>query len=429
MSRELAVTEEMSFEDVKVKEFEEKVVTYINSKDKFINRYTTVDTKKNFTRNILGFPTKEDFFVALEGLCLCRIEKKYSYSSISAFLYSKMVATEEIKITRVMDEKEDIIIREYDILPTKINSYTWKLIKEVKGDITVTYEYDRKYRAVNISTYIKDKFDNAEIYKYTDFDKDENPDTSYTVEQYKQPSEDVDPVFISKIYVDWKGRIYRMDTATGESRISIFEGDSKIREEFYINDILVAILKYETYYHTDDEISTLIFSMVKEIYDNNKIFSSSIIEESEKRVDNKTNKLVYFRNTKYHKGIKMIERITTIESKERKDGSRVEKQNTSIVDKSEGLKTKSEENIIDYNKDGNPTLIVTIKPNAPTLYTTFEDDEDKNQIETSNDDHYEKVTLFDDESGIKEYELKNKYSARVLYNDYNSLVMEAVKKR
>ena len=43
-----------SEEDKKIAEFAKEVESYINSKDKFINKDTTIDTKVRNYRNIIG---------------------------------------------------------------------------------------------------------------------------------------------------------------------------------------------------------------------------------------------------------------------------------------------------------------------------------------------------------------------------------------
>lgn len=419
MKFELLNIKKETDDDIKIKEFESLVIKYINSKDKFINKDSTLDTHVKNTKNIMGHITKSEYNMTLEGLGLCHIEKKFKYDYSSLFTNGYYICNEDTTIHNIVEDETKPISRIYMVISNYNNNKPrYILIKETIDNTTIDIQYDKLFRVVSQTTFIDNKFNKKEIYEYVD-----SEDGSFTVEEKKQVSEDTEPVFISKTWVDKRRRIIRIDTATGSSKRTIYDDIKKIKEEFYQNEVLCSTLRYERYKEILDNGDTkIIVTMIRDNYILNKISQSIIIEEREKIVNLDDNRLKLQRVTKYHKGIKLYEKIDTIEYKIRSDGSRTEKQVQSLVDNSKDEPIiENIENIIDFDDDNRVRLIVTIKPNTDTVYSVRDYDDESCNTTIKNNDTDTKIIYFDDDpETIKDLKSKNKYNANVLYNKFNT---------
>ena len=420
---EVLNVEKKNEDDEKIKKFEEKVVNYINSKDKFINKDTTIDTKIHNSRNIVGDIVKSKYNISIEGLGLCHIDKVYDYDYTK--LFSGLCSCKEkVLITKIVDNETEEINREYILLKLKAGD-KYLMTREQIEDKVTEIKYDSRYRIISVAIYENDELEEEDIFEYKD-----GLDNSFTVTEKRRASQDTEPVFISKSYIDSKQRLYRMDTATGSSKRIIFDDvtDKKLREEYYQNDVLLMILRHDIFTEETEEEDIMCVSMIKDMYMNNKVVSSKIIEEDEKRRNKQTQRLSYNRITKYHNGIIFYEKINTIECKNKQDGGRVEKQTFSLLDMTkEETVEKKEENIIEYDEANRPTLIVTIRPNEDVIYTLTEYDDENNTSSTNNKDvNIESECFEDDPETVKDFIRKDKYSSKMLYNRFNSFFEEAI---
>lgn len=409
-------------ENEKIYEFEKEVKEYIAKADKFINKDTTIDSKIKNYKNILGDITKSKYNISVEGIGLCNVEKTYDYD-YNSLLKGFYICIEDINIKKLVMNKEKNIHREYMVINNK-GSKIFKLVKEelIEDKLLTTIEYDSKLRLTKYSIYEDNVLKDRDIYEYTD-----NIDGSFTVVQKKQISEDIEPIFVSKIYIDSKSRVYRMDTVTGSSKRIIYDEDKKIQEEYYQDDILICIIRYEAYIDNNEDIDSVSISLIKDIYNKDIVIKSIIIEEIEKKKSNKNGKLVYFRNTKYHNGVKLYEKTTSIEHKSKSDGGRIEKQTFSLIDNSlDTPKDIKEENVIEFDKEGKKTLIVTVRPNKDTLFTVMEYDENGSSVTENDDIHMEVSSFEDDPNTIKDFKSSEKYKAKTLYDKFNSFMNDSI---
>lgn len=413
-------------EDKKIAEFVEKVESYINSKDKFINKDTTVDTRVKNYRNIMGHISKSKSNISIEGLGLCNVEKiyEYDYANILSRL-GRMTCKESITITNIMDDIVDEIYREYMIFNHPSKGALYYMTKEITKNKTIEMEYDKLYRLISSTLYIKDQFEVQDIYEYTDHE-----DGSFEVEEKKKASEDTDPILISKSYVDKKHRLYRIDTATGASKRIIFDEvtDKKIREEYYQNDFLVSVIRYEIFNEETEENKIVCASMIRDIYESRYNKKSILIEETEMRSSKEHNRLCYKRQTKYHRGIKMVEKITEIEFKY-KGECRIENQTFYNIDYTENEKKEyKEQNIIEFDESNRPTLIINSKQGKDMTCTVTNYDDEENTATTKNEETSVHVESFEeDPEMLKVYEQKDVYKPKTLYNRYNEFIADAVK--
>ena len=417
-----------SEEDKKIAEFAKEVESYINSKDKFINKDTTIDTKIRNYRNIMGNITKTSYNISIEGLGLCHVEKKFEYDYTSKVFKGRGydTCTEITNITNIMNDEEETIYREYMLFNHPQRGTIYYMTKEIKKDTSIELEYDKLFRLISSTLYINGKFEVQDIYEYTD-----HSDGSFEVEEKKKPSEDTDPILITKSYVDKKHRLYRIDTATGSSKRIIFddETDKKLREEYYQNEVLMAVIRYEVCNTETEEENIVCVSLIKDMYQNNMVFKSIIVEEIEKRKLKENNRLCYNRATKYHNGVKFVETITNIEFKSKSDDGRIEKQTFSKIDYTEeDVSEYKEQNIIEFDETNRATLIVTSKPGKDLLYTVMNYDDENNIASTNNEETNVLLESFeDDPETIKVFEQKEKYKPKTLYNRYNEFISDAIK--
>ena len=414
---ELLNVESKNSEREKVQEFEKLVINYINSKDKFINKDSTIDISvKNF-RNIMGHLSKTIYNMRLENIGLCNIEKTYKYDYTKLFALGHYMCEETIFIYNIVEDEKDKIYREYIVLPDD-NNPIYRKTREKNKDTEIIIEYDRQYRIISHSTFIKDKLEIRMLYDIKDLE-----DGTITVEEKKQVSEDTEPIFVSKFWFDSLHRIIRVDTCTGSSKRITFDDKIKVKEDYYQDNVLISRLRYE--YKVEEEVdgTRYTITMIRDNYDMyGNIFASIIIEERERVIDLMNNRIKYQRITKYHNGIKMYEKINTIEFKSRSDGSRVERQKYSIVDdsKKEPIR-ESEENIIDFDEDGRQRLIVTIRSNGEVVHTVREYSDDDSDMSIDTDTNKTQITNFeDDPSTIKEFKSSDNYDANVLYTKFIS---------
>ena len=134
-----------SEEDKKIAEFAKEVESYINSKDKFINKDTTIDTKVRNYRNIMGNITKTSYNISIEGLGLCHVEKKFEYdytSKVFKEIYSEKVKIQPISYVRnnnKLRKKSKEKIDFYNLYKQIEKMYNISLTSEEKEIIKLSY--------------------------------------------------------------------------------------------------------------------------------------------------------------------------------------------------------------------------------------------------------------------------------------------------